>query len=365
MASLLRRAKSTRDTRRRGGYNDQLLPEGPFPFTSNTSSTDAAAAILPPKSAINASPKRSPSVLLKKRREAVGLGIIYDNEAGPSRRTSGLGRRKSISSTRESMIALGLSEEWKPPAPAAHANPAERKRRMSVFFGLASPAPHPKFPPPIEEIGMALGSPSESATLNPPLVEERQKEIQSGATPETEPAFILPPEPFVVAESPAVAQAPPQQQPRQQPQHQQRPKTGRSRKGSKGSDKSSIKQEECPEPPKTASWKQRIFGNGGLFRKNTGKSSREPTPEPPKLPKPQAKEAGKPPLRTPCIDITIPSVEMERYSVMFGNLLPPSEKSTLFARRRSKDMSAISVHSRLSEDFNVCPLPPGLACSLQ
>ena len=277
------------------------------------------------------------------------------------------------------MMALGLPETWNPPSSA---NPMERKKRTSIFFGLASPLlpvspPQPKKsspppltklssfsprpaqqtpPPPAEDaavsmateeeglIGMALGSPSEG------IIAERRDAFRSleALTQAGSPAFVLPAEAFVVA-SPSVP----------------RPATSRSRKGSNGSHGSNPK-EKPEDPPKTAGWK-RVFGRG-LFGSRKGKPQREAPPEPPvPIPEPP-KTATSSKLRkwkstkgepkTPCLDVNIPCVEMERYSVMFGNLLPPSEKSSLFARRRSRDVCGAQFVGGQSSDETVEVRPP-------
>jgi len=265
------------------------------------------------------------------------------------------GRRKSISGTRESRMALGLPET----------NPVERKKYTPMSFEPRKAPPPMKLsafpprtrqqtPPPVEDttvgvaigeeswIGMALGSPSERL-----IAEQREAYRSMEALGQAEsPAFVLPAEAFVVA-SPSVP----------------RPATSRSRKGSNGSHGSNPR-EKLEEPPKTAGWK-RVFGRG-LFGSRKGKPQREvapelpvPIPEPPKTATSSKLRKWKSTkdVKTPCLDVNIPCVEMERYSVMFGNLLPPSEKSSLFARRQSRDVYGAHEMSGQNSDENteVCP----------
>lgn len=121
-----------------------------------------------------------------------------------------------------------------------------------------------------------------------------------------------------------------------------------------------VVRQQQEEPPKTGGWK-RMFGKGLFGRRNNAKTltSQETTPE---MPDPaqaaviaaKTKASAKPVAKTPCIDVDIPCVEMERYSVMFGSLLPPSEKSSLFARRRSRDVISGVSSSSSMEDLSVC-----------
>lgn len=262
-------------------------------------------------------------------------------------------RRKSISSTRESMMALGLPESWNPPMTPGTFTPEERRHRTSMFFGLYSPKsnPPPKIPAPFsgatgnhesplappkpsfsfplrsssragsfssippggegrapsvaignagELIGVALGSPSQandpSSGFHP--IDKRFNPLS--------PELVLPVEPFQFS-----------------PPSGLRPRTAGG---------SLTEREKPDEPWKAGGWK-RMFGKAIFGRR--GSKGREATPELP-VPMPVPKPATRP--KTPCLDVDIPSVEMERYSIMFGNLLhKPSEKSSLFARRQSKD----------------------------
>jgi hypothetical protein len=145
--------------------------------------------------------------------------------------------------------------------------------------------------------------------------------------------------------------SPPSSHPPSEPVHFSPPKVKRE-KTSSSSDE--------PAPPKTPGWR-RMFGKGGLFRKHHPKS-REVTPELPELPKQPAptstlKKSKKSPQKpqAPSLEVEIPNVELERYSIMFGSLLPPSEKSSLFARRRSKD---IYLPPNSDQEDTVRPLTP-------
>lgn len=111
------------------------------------------------------------------------------------------------------------------------------------------------------------------------------------------------------------------------------------------------------EPPKTSSWKIKVFAKGMFSRKNTTKS-REPTPEIPVIPtsppnvlmkrkmvhKNKKSDEWKP---APSLDVDIPSIQMERYSVMFGGLLDTSEKGSLYQRRMSREVSSMEDKSNV------------------
>lgn len=122
----------------------------------------------------------------------------------------------------------------------------------------------------------------------------------------------------------------------------------------KGKDPKNSRQQE--ELPKTG-WRK-VFGRGFFSKKTSPKQQQQlllqPEPATKKLelvtrdglsPHVVAKEGPKSkqlsgeerPSEAPCLNVDLPGVEMERYSVMFGTLLHPSEKSTIFARRKSRD----------------------------
>ncbi|KAI5782701.1 hypothetical protein EDC01DRAFT_780432 [Geopyxis carbonaria] len=277
-----------------------------------------------------------------------------------------LARRKSISSTRESKMALGIPETWEPPVTSTTTiTAAERKRRTSMFFGLASPPVHAPPPPPQQKtsppprraappppiklsafpprassrggpspdvgsevgvalgdeahIGMALGSPSESSMLAGSSTNSTYLSLSTVASDPKSPAFVLPSTPFGVPPPPRTATATATSTPRRLPEF------------------------DSPEP-KTAGWRKRIFGKG-LFSKRPPVPQRaEPPPE--KLEyrrSPVPHVAKKARAATPCLDVHIPSVEMERYSVMFDTLLHPSDNSELYRRRRSRDLAALTL----------------------
>ncbi|KAF8250879.1 hypothetical protein K440DRAFT_638722 [Wilcoxina mikolae CBS 423.85] len=371
MSSFLRRSKSSRDPRRQALSRDQQQQEQ-LPYTPYIASTTTTLKSDLPLRAYSTATKRSGGI----------YGPCISSSTQPTGATSEsskflrLARRKSISSIRESGMALGA---WNPPATANPISAAEMKKRTSIFFGLASPAaPRPTTPkalkihvpeppsraappPPIRlsafpftsrsrtptltkedmggmqggdlcPIGVALGSPS--GTLKP--LGDGFTGFQSieALSATQSPAFLLPSEPFGINS------------------------TKRTQSSGRGAP---VVRQQQEEPPKTGGWK-RMFGKGLFGRRNSAKTSastsREVTPE---LPDPaqtaavlaKPKNSGRPVTKTPCIDVDIPCVEMERYSVMFGSLLPPSEKSSLFARRRSRDVvSGVSSNSSMEDLSN-------------
>jgi hypothetical protein len=103
------------------------------------------------------------------------------------------------------------------------------------------------------------------------------------------------------------------------------------------------------EPPKTAGWK-RMFGMGFFSRKNQAPES--PRPYSPPYATLRANLTP-----TPCLDVDIPSVTLERYSVMFGNLLPPGQNSSLYARRRSRELLGEFNIGNIVENDKVCSTP--------
>jgi hypothetical protein len=57
---------------------------------------------------------------------------------------------------------------------------------------------------------------------------------------------------------------------------------------------------------------------------------------------------GEPPVQRPLLSVDIPDIQMERYSVMFGNVVNKNERPSLLARR-AKTLVNLSV-----PDANVC-----------
>jgi len=190
-------------------------------------------------------------------------------------------------------------------------------------------------------IGMAIGSPTEA----------QEARMESSAVPlsldmrssgNEAPQFTLPSEPFgVEVRGPMTGAAARKKQPRKESKH--------------------AAQEENPK----GGWKK-LFGRSFFSRKNAPKPVQQ-SPQPPptrdsmvtaeprqfqsKTPflisKSHLNNLATPPVSpAPCLDVDIPEVEMERYSVMFGTLLHPSEKSSLFARRRSRDIPAANGQVR-------------------
>ncbi|PWW75444.1 hypothetical protein C7212DRAFT_296185 [Tuber magnatum] len=179
-------------------------------------------------------------------------------------------------------------------------------------------------------IGVAIGSPTEARGARMESSTVPSIDVRSGG--DETPQFILPPEPFGVEVRGLMSGVVRGKRPRKDSKHGAQEENPRSR------------------------WK-RLFGRNFFGKKNSPK----PTQQPPHMlgsmvtaePRPFQSKTPFPgsgshldnlpaPLSSPapCLDVDIPEVEMERYSVMFGTLLRPSEKSSLFARRRSRDIPA-------------------------
>lgn len=133
------------------------------------------------------------------------------------------------------------------------------------------------------------------------------------------------------------------------------PVANSARRNTLQKEKESEKDKGKEELPKTG-WRK-VFGRGFFSKKTSPKQQQqqllqsEPATKKLELitrdglsPHVVAKEgpkskqlSGERPSEVPCLNVDLPGVEMERYSVMFGTLLHPSEKSTIFARRKSRD----------------------------
>lgn len=200
-------------------------------------------------------------------------------------------------------------------------------------------------------IGMAIGSPTE-------IVQPQSGTSENLGTPTsivsedagTSSALKPPNQRFEVrVEGPVANNA------RKSTLHKERERERESDKArDKGKDLKNGRQQE--ELPKTG-WRK-VFGRGFFSKKAPPKQQllqSEPATKKLELvtrdglsPHVVAKEGPKSkqlsgkesPNAAPCLNVDLPGVEMERYSVMFGTLLNPSDKSTIFARRKSRDVVA-------------------------
>lgn len=350
--SFLSRSKSTRDAR------PARLPRDQRPENSHRYAVDPLPA------------RTITAISSGKQTTTMTTTTTSSSSTGDSTMRK-LVRRRSFTSTHNahtSRIFLGLPEVFEPKA-TTPTTEADRKRRSSMFFGppprplLAKPLKHAASPPPPppklsafpprkssrvaqnpaqevivlpalpsvsprevgvavgdENIGMALGTPSgllDSALVTAPGV------VDAGPwRTNTPPGFVLPSEPFGV----------------------------QIKVGRKGEQRPGSASDKGSEKETGTGWR-------GMLRRFGTKKKRPSTPERPQQQKrrvapEKARKTGK--KSTPFLDVDIPSVEMERYSVMFGTLLQPSEKSSIFARRKSKDANIISpVRSRSPPAFPV------------
>ncbi|KAL7275808.1 hypothetical protein RUND412_001240 [Rhizina undulata] len=324
MAGLLRRSKSTRDARPTKIPRDQL----DFAFEN----------------------------------EILRSQTPQPNSGSAAAVLTKLTRRQSFSNTHDPPPMSSAGD--RSPPKTSHSN-----KRGSIFVRREHPAPPPfklsmfppvsrptskqsnrEHPPPLQRpaasgellapevfIGIALGSPSEAAQKQTVETDSASQDAQSLQNEIA--VFSLPPGPFgVEVKGPMVKEA--------------RKEAKQKGKGSKHEDH-------------VKGWKK-LFGRGIFGKKSSKLQSQGPyqpgqeqlhapplpradeplqvmvletQPEPHLVPK-----AEVPPERVevklspaPCIDVNIPEFEMERYSVMFGTLLQPSDKSSLYARRRLKE----------------------------
>lgn len=326
MPRILRRAKSTRDALAKV-TRDQL----DFNFAAGMEN------LAPPKVPEREPQPTSPRKLSRRKsistfHASLRIGSILDNipkSANPLNRLSMLPGGGSAS----------LPEP--PPLSAMRLSPIP-PRQSCDGDGRENEPERPSNDSLVDDsellcIGMAIGSPTE-------VREARMEKMESSAVPSSldmqssgdeTPQFTLPPEPFGV--------------------EVRGPMTGAVRKKQPQKESKHGVQEENPK----GGWKK-LFGRSFFGRKNTSKPTQQ-SPQPPptrdsmvtaeprqfqsKTPflisKSHLNNLAAPPVSpAPCLDVDIPEVEMERYSVMFGTLLHPSEKSSLFARRRSRDIPA-------------------------
>lgn len=324
MSGILRRSKSTRDARAKL-TRDQL----DFNF---------AAEIGPAAAAAVATGKAS--------------------EPTATTRLLGLARRKSVSSFRPTQ-AIAFTAD-------SHPKTADPRNRQSVLYREEEMSPVPPLPNRSGSgmsnygmgsdrgtIGMAIGSPTEII-----------QQPQSGTSEKSE-ALVFPthsvsgdagtssvPKPsgqrFEVWVEGAVANSI-----RRNTLHKER--ENEMEKDKRKDLKNSRQQEDLPK----TGWRK-VFARSFFSKKTSPKQQPQllqPEPTTKKLelitrdglsPHVVAKEgptlilpSGKVlPSPAPCLNVDLPGVEMERYSVMFGTLLHPSEKSTIFARRKSRDVAA-------------------------
>lgn len=320
MSGLLRRSKSTRDARAKL-TRDQL----DFNFAQEIQGPAAAAAT------------------------AAAVTI-----AAPEPATTGflkLTRRKSVSSFHTTLRVAHVADNLP--------KTADPRNRQSVLYRDDSVSPVPPFPIDYSDcssskmssygmepdvgmegeacvIGMAIGSPTEiqqqqhssrSEKLEIPRFPMHNMYSNHGGASS---ASKLPDRRFEVPVKGPVASGArktlhkEREREKEQHPHEEAPKTGWRKMFGKSffsSKKNPPKQQQYLEPTTK------------LELVTRDKLSPHLVPKPKKLSKKEM-----PPSLAPCLDVDIPEVEMERYSVMFGTLLHPSEKSTLFARRKSRDV---------------------------
>ena len=234
-------------------------------------------------------------------------------QASPARRTPDPVRRKSVSS--DSLAGKILDSSLRIPTQPDDQLSTQSPPRLSVlapqFFtfemGRGEGTGSVYDPGDVEccHIGMAIGSPTEQQK---PMIGSRV----ALPAPDTYPAdppvpqFVLPPVPVEV-------------------------KSG-LKKSSERNQRSGGQEE-----PSKGGWKK-LFGRSFFGKKSPPKQSQTPGlrprpytsagPAPPPM-------FTTPPSPAPCLDVDIPGVEMERYSVMFGTLLHPGDRSSLLSRRGS------------------------------
>lgn len=319
MSGLLRRSKSTREARAKV-TRDQL----DFNFATEIGPVAAAAVAAATVAAARESPEPTTTRLL------------------------GLTRRKSVSSFRQTAGIAHTAD--------SHPKTADPRNRQSVFY-KEEPSPVPPLPNRSGSgmsnygmnaergtIGMAIGSPTE-------IVQPQSGTSEKLKTP---PSSMLgdagtssTPNPLnqrfeIRVEGPVANNA------RRSTLHREKES---EKDKDKGKDPKSDRQQE--EPPKTG-WRK-VFGRGFFSKKTSPKQQLlQPEPATKKLelitrdglsphvvakegPKSKQSSGKERPSEAPCLNVDLPGVEMERYSVMFGTLLHPSEKSTIFARRKSRD----------------------------
>ncbi|KAL0636001.1 hypothetical protein Q9L58_005030 [Maublancomyces gigas] len=323
MSGILRRSKSTRDAKAKV-TRDQL----DFNFATEIGPAAAAAAAA-------AAARKSPE------------------PTTTATRLLGLTRRKSVSSFRQT---VGIAQ-----TADSHPKTADPRNRQSILY-TEEPSLELPLPDRSESgmsnygmdashgtIGMAIGSPTE-------IVQPQSGTSENMGTPTsivsedagTSSALKPPNQRFEVrVEGPVANNA------RRSTLHKEREREKENDKA-KGKDLKNGRQQE--ELPKTG-WRK-VFGRGFFSKKAPPKQQLlQPEPATKKLelitrdglsPHVVAKEGPKSkqlsgkesPNAAPCLNVDLPGVEMERYSVMFGTLLNPSDKSTIFARRKSRDVGA-------------------------
>lgn len=329
MPGLLRRSKSTRDTKAKL-TRDQL----DFNFAQEIKAPLAAAA-----AAAAAATAENEKVNMAQSNEQTGTGLLK------------LARRKSVSSFNTTVRIAHVAD--------GHPKTADPRNRQSTLYRASPTPPLPEYPPHSfsktpdrsdiavegEEgyvIGVAIGSPTE-IKLREQREQREQRERQKSSRSEIS---IFPPQnmysndagsssatkltnkPFEVQVKGPVASG------ARKTLHKER-----EREKDRGRE---YPQEDAPK----TGWRK-MFGKGffGSSRKAAPRQDLEPMKKlelvtrdklsPHLAPKQKPVKKGASPA--PCLTVDIPEVEMERYSVMFGTLLHPSEKSTIFARRKSRD----------------------------
>lgn len=323
MSGLLRRSKSTRDARAKL-TRDQL----DFNFATEIGPLAAAAAA-----------RKSPEPTTA--------------AATTTTRLLGLARRKSVSSFRQTVGVAYVAD-----VADSHPKTADPRNRQSVLYTEDS-SPVPPLPNrsgsgmsnygmDVEcgTIGMAIGSPTE--IVQPQSGESEKFKTSASSILEdagiSSTAKLLNQRFEVRVEGPVANSA--RRSTLQKEKESERDKD-------KGKDPKNSRQQE--ELPKTG-WRK-VFGRGFFSKKTSPKQQQpllQPEPATKKLelvtrdglsphvvakegPKSKQLSGNEGPSEAPCLNIDLPGVEMERYSVMFGTLLHPSEKSTIFARRKSRD----------------------------
>lgn len=324
MSGILRRSKSTRDARAKV-TRDQL----DFNFATEIGPAAAVAAAA-------AAARKSPE------------------PTTTATRLLGLARRKSVSSFRQT---VGIAQTID-----SHPKTADPRNRQSILYteepSLALPLPNRSgsgmsnygMDGSHGTIGMAIGSPTE-------IVQPQSGTSENLGTPTsvasgdagTSSVLKPPNQRFEVrVEGPVANNA------KKSTLHKERERE-RERESEKAKDKgkdlkNGRQQEELPK----TGWRK-VFGRGFFSKKVLPKQLLQPEPATKKLelitrdglsPHVVAKEGPKSkqlsgkesPSAAPCLNVDLPGVEMERYSVMFGTLLHPSDKSTIFARRKSRDV---------------------------
>ncbi|RPA96418.1 hypothetical protein L873DRAFT_1223478 [Choiromyces venosus 120613-1] len=307
MSGILRRAKSTRDARAKV-TRDQL----DFNFAAETENS------APPEAPEVKPQPHSPRKLSRRKsissfHASLRIGNMFDNipkTANPLNRLSMVPANKDnkiiepggpSASSPESPLLSEMKLSPFPPRQNSDGDGRVKGSERSSNDGFVDDSE-------LHCIGMAIGSPTE---------------------------YTLPPEPFGV--------------------EVRGPMTGALRKKQLQKESKHGAQEEGPK----SGWKK-LFGRSFFGKKNAPKLTQQSLQLPPARDSMMTAGAGRfqsktpfliskshlnnlaaPPISpAPCLDVDIPEVEMERYSVMFSTLLHPSEKSSLFARRRSRDIPA-------------------------